>query len=430
MLPRYTRPEMRRIWCDENRYLRWLEVEILALEAHEILGQVPGGIAEAVRSRAFVDAARIGQIEARVRHDVIAFVSQVAETVGDEGKYIHYGLTSYDVVDTALSSLLRDALAVILEDIGHMVGILSELARKYKMTPMIGRTHGVHAEPMTFGLVLALWREQMKRNLERVEMAFKGVSVGKISGAVGTYSHVHPFVEEYVCDKLGLVPAPVSDQIIQRDRHAYCVSTLAIVASCLEKMAADLRGMARTEVREVEEYFAAGQKGSSAMPHKKNPVGLEQITGTARLIRGFALSAQENVALWHQRDMSHSSVERVILPDSTTYLDFALTRMTSILTNLRVYPERMLTNLNLTGGLVFSEEVLLALVSSGMKREDAYSKVQGLAMEAWDGPPSFQERVSNDSEIVAVLGKEMIDRCFSLERALGRVEEVFQRLGL
>ncbi len=430
MLPRYTRPKMKEIWGDKNRYRRWLDVEILALEAWEILGQVPAGTAQAVRARAHVDVSRIDEIEAQVRHDVIAFVSQVAETVGDEGRYIHYGLTSYDVVDTALSSLLRDALGVILEDIQGMLDVLKYMARKYKSTPMIGRTHGVHAEPVTFGLVLALWHEEMKRNQERVKMARHEISVGKVSGAVGTYAHVDPFVERYVCQKLDLSPAPVSDQIVQRDRHAFCVSTLALVASTLEKMATDLRGMARTEIREVEEPFRAGQKGSSAMPHKKNPVGLEQITGTARLLRGFSVAALENVALWHQRDISNSSVERIILPDSTTYLDYALVRMTNILKDLRVYPDRMLANLDLTGGLVFSEEVLLALVESGMRREDAYAKVQELAMAAWEGAPSFRQRVSADSEIRTALGDNGIARCFSLDRALRHVDTVFQRTGL
>ncbi len=430
MLPRYTRPEMSRIWDSEGRYKKWLEVEILALEAWEKLGRIPPGTAQVVRSKAKVDVARINEIEAQVKHDVIAFVSQVAESAGEAGKYIHYGLTSYDVVDTALSSLLRDALGVISEDIQSMIAVLKDMALRYKATPMIGRTHGVHAEPMTFGLVLALWYEEMRRNLERVKIARHDISVGKLSGAVGTYAHVDPFVEQHVCQKLELSPAPISDQIIQRDRHAFCVTTLAVVAASLEKIATDMRGMARTEVREVEEPFSAAQKGSSAMPHKKNPVGLEQITGTARLIRGFAVAALENVALWHQRDISNSSVERIILPDATTYLDYALARMTKILEGLRVYPQRMLFNLNLTGGLVFSEEVLLALVASGMKREEAYAMVQGLAMASWDGPPSFQNRVRAHKDIVGILGKDKVEDCFSLEKALRHVDSIFERVGL
>lgn len=430
MIPRYTRSAMRRIWSDEYRYLRWLEVETLALEAWEILGAVPKGTAAAIRAKAKVDPKRIDEIEAEVRHDVIAFVSQVAETVGEESKYIHYGLTSYDVVDTALSSLVRETLEVILGDIRDMIDVLGSLAQRYKDTPMIGRTHGVHAEPITFGLVLARWYEEMKRNLERVQVAMAEISVGKLSGAVGTYAHVDPFVERYVCKRLDLSPAAVSSQIVQRDRHAAVVSTLAVVASTLEKIATDLRGLARTEVREVEEPFRAGQKGSSAMPHKRNPVGLEMICGAARLMRGYAVAALENNALWHERDISDSSVERVILPDATMLLDYVLARMTGILRDMPVYPDRMLRNLNLTGGLVFSEEVLLALVGSGMKREDAYAIVQRLAMAAWDGPPAFYERVKSEPEILGALGPERIEDCFDLRRALARVDDIFRRTGL
>ena len=430
MIPRYTRSVMREIWSEENKFRRWLEVEILALEAWEVLGAVPRGTAAAVRAKAKIDVRRIEEIEAEVRHDVIAFVSQVAETVGDEGKYIHYGLTSYDVVDTALCSLLRDALKVILGDVQGLIDTLGALALKYKDAPMVGRTHGVHAEPITFGLVLARWYEEMKRNLARVQAAIAEVSVGKISGAVGTYAHVDPFVERYVCKQLDLTPAPVSSQIIQRDRHAAVLATLAVVATTLEKMATDLRQLARTEVREIEEPFRTGQKGSSAMPHKRNPVGLEQICGAARLMRGYAIAGLENNALWHERDISNSSVERITLPDATSLLDYVLVRMTGILKEMRVYPERMLANLNLTGGLFFSEEVLLALVAQGMKREDAYAIVQRLAMAAWEGPPTFRERVEADPEVNAVLTKEEIVRCFDLGRALAGVDEIFRRVGL
>ena len=387
MIPRYTRPEMARLWTDENKYRRWLEVEILALEAWELLGKVPPGTAKAVRENARIDVDRIAEIESRVRHDVIAFVSQVAETAGEAGKYIHYGLTSYDVVDTALSSLLRDSLMIILDDVSRLLDVLGKLAVRYKHTPMIGRTHGVHAEPVTFGLVLALWYEEMRRNRTRVELALSEISVGKLSGAVGTYAHVDPFVERYVCEKLGLEPAPLSNQIIQRDRHAMCISVLAVVAGTLEKMAITLRGLARTEIREVEEAFRQGQKGSSAMPHKRNPVGLEQICGMARLMRAYASAALENNSLWDQRDISNSSVERIIVPDSVILLNYMLNRMTGILLGLRVYPDRMLYNLNLTGGLVFSEEVMLLLISKGFTREEAYGKVQELAMAAWEGAP-------------------------------------------
>jgi adenylosuccinate lyase len=430
LIPRYTRAPMRRIWSEENKFGRWLEVEILALEAWETLGAVPKGTAAKVRSKAKVDPKRIDEIEAEVRHDVIAFVSQVAETVGDEGKYIHYGLTSYDVVDTALSSLLREALKTILSGIDEFIGVLAELALKYKDTPCVGRTHGVHAEPVTFGLVVALWYEEMKRNRERVQNAMADISVGKLSGAVGTYAHVDPFVERYVCKRLDLSPSPISNQIVQRDRHAACLSTLAVVATTLEKIANDLRGLARTEVREIEEPFRTGQKGSSAMPHKKNPVGLEQVSGMARLMRGYALAALENNLLWHERDISNSSVERLILPDSTTLVDYMLHRMIGILRDMRVYPERMLQNLNMTGGLVFSEEVLLALVESDLSREEAYSRVQRHAMAAWEAPPSFYERVTKDEGILEKVGRERLEECFSLERALQSVDFIFNRLGL
>ncbi|HOP70852.1 MAG TPA: adenylosuccinate lyase [Bacillota bacterium] len=430
MIPRYIRPEMARLWSDENKYRRWLEVEILALEAWEILGRVPKGTASTVRQKARVDVDRIAEIESQVRHDVIAFVSQVAETAGEAGKYIHYGLTSYDVVDTALSSLLRDSLMVIIDDIKRLLDVLGGLAVEHKHTPMVGRTHGVHAEPLTFGLVLALWYEEMKRNLKRVEWVLQEVSVGKLSGAVGTYAHVDPFVERYVCDKLGLTPAPVSNQIIQRDRHAMCVSTLAVVAGTLEKMATSLRGIARTEIREVEEPFRRGQKGSSAMPHKRNPVGLEQICGMARLMRGYALAALENNNLWDQRDISNSSVERIILPDSVTLLNYMLNRMTGILADLRVYPGRMLSNLNLTGGLVFSEEVMLLLIAKGFTREQAYAKVQALAMAAWEGGADFRQRVFDDPEISQVCTREELESCFDLNKTLAHVDAVFERLGL
>lgn len=430
VIERYTRRAMKEIWSDENKYRRWLEVEILALEAWEILGAVPKGTAQAVRSKARIDAKRISEIEAEVRHDVIAFVSQVAESVGEEGKYIHFGLTSYDVVDTALSSLMREALEVILGDVQGLTDLLGSMALKYKDTPMSGRTHGVHAEPTTFGLVLARYYEEMKRNHDRIQTAIAEISVGKVSGAVGTYAHVDPFVERYVCKHLLLTPEPVSSQIIPRDRHAAVVSTLAVVAGTLEKIATDLRGLARTEVREVEEPFKEGQKGSSAMPHKRNPVGLEQICGMARLMRGYAQAALENNALWHERDISNSSVERIILPDSTTLLDYMLNRMIGILKDLTVYPERMLSNFNLTGGLIFSEEVLLALVEKGMKREDAYALVQKLAMDAWASPPTFRERVAAEPEIVKTLGEARIGECFDLKRALSRVDEIMRRVGL
>ncbi len=430
MIVRYTRPEMARIWSEENKFQRWLEVEILALEAWEILGKVPSGTAQLVRERARVDPKRIQEIEAEVRHDVIAFVTQVAETVGEEGKYIHYGLTSYDVVDTALSSLMKESLNILSNDVDELLEVLGTMAMKYKSTPMIARTHGVHAEPTTFGLVIALWYEEMKRNHRRIQDAISQISVGKLSGAVGTYAHVDPFVEKYVCEKLGLEPAPISNQIIQRDRHAFALSNLAIVAGTLEKMATDLRTCARTEIREVEEPFATGQKGSSAMPHKKNPVGLEQICGMSRLMRSYALAALENINLWDQRDISNSSVERIIVPDSMTLMDYMLNRMTRILKGLKVYPERMLANLNLTGGLVFSEQVLLKLVSKGLSREEAYEKVQSHALAAWEGPPTFKERVMKDPDFLKLCSQEEIESCFDLADTLSNVEYIFRKVGL
>ncbi len=430
MIPRYTRPCMEELWSDLYRYKTWLEVEILALEGWEQLGAVPRGTAQAVREKAVVDPDRIEEIEREVRHDVIAFVSQVAESVGEEGKYIHFGLTSYDVVDTALSLRLCKALDHIRARVDALIEALGDKAEEHKDTPMIGRTHGVHAEPLTFGLVLALFREEMKRNKGRIESVREDVAVGKLSGAVGTYAHVDPLVEKYVCEKLGLRPAPLSNQIIGRDRHAWCVSALAVLGGTLEKMALGLRGLARTEVREVEEPFRQGQKGSSAMPHKRNPVGLEQMSGVARLLRGYAVSALENNALVHERDMSNSCVERIVLPDATTLLEYALHRMEGIVRGLRVYPDKMMQNLRMTGGLVFSEEVLLALVKAGMAREEAYKIVQELAMEAWETPPSFEQRVREDPRVLSVLGEEGIRECFSLRRSLREVDTIFRRVGL
>ncbi|HHY69713.1 MAG TPA: adenylosuccinate lyase [Bacillota bacterium] len=430
MIARYTRPEMARIWSEENKFQRWLEIEILALEAWEILSKVPSGTAQIVRQRAKVDPERIQEIEAEVRHDVIAFVTQVAETVGEEGKYIHYGLTSYDVVDTALSSLMKESLSIVLNDIDELLDVLGAMSLEYKDTPMVARTHGVHAEPTTFGLVIALWYEEMKRNRQRIQDAISQISVGKMSGAVGTYAHVDPFVEKYVCEKLGLELAPISNQIIQRDRHAFALSNLAIVAGTLEKMATDLRTCARTEIREVEEPFVSGQKGSSAMPHKKNPVGLEQICGMSRLMRSYALAALENINLWDQRDISNSSVERIIIPDSITLMNYMLNRMTGILKGLKVYPDRMLANLNLTGGLIFSEEVLLKLVSKGLTREEAYEKVQSHAMAAWEGPPTFKERVTKDPEFLKLCSSEELESCFDVTDTLSNVDYIFKRIGL
>ncbi|MHB8758098.1 MAG: adenylosuccinate lyase, partial [Bacillota bacterium] len=357
-------------------------------------------------------------------------VSGVAETVGDAGKYLHYGLTSYDVVDTALSLIMREAAEVLLSDLDRLLSVLARRAREFKDAVMIGRTHGVHAEPITFGLKLGVWYAEMNRNWDRLKRARETVSVGRLSGAVGTFANIDPFVEKYVCDKLHLKPAEASTQVLQRDRHAEYVTTMAIIATSLDKMAAELRTLQRTEIREVEEYFKPGQKGSSAMPHKRNPVGLEQVSGLARVIRGYAVTAMENELLWNERDISNSSVERVILPDATILLDYLIEKFTVLLDRLLVDPERMRQNLELTGGLIFSQRVLLALVQKGLKREEAYAIVQGLAMEAWRGGATFKERVGADERVRRHLSPEELAACFEYGDHLAHVDEIFARVGL
>src|SRR5512134_3942580 len=404
MIPRYSRPEMARLWSDENRFATWLEVEIAATEVLVERGVVPGEALAAIRERARFDVRRIEEIEREVQHDVIAFVSCVAESVGPEGRFLHYGLTSSDVVDTALS-ILMDAVR--------------ERAFRHKHAAMIGRTHGVHAEPMTFGLKLALWHAELQRQLARLERARATIAYGKLSGAVGAFSHLPPDVEEAVCARLGLLPAPVSSQVLQRDRHAEVMTTLALVAASLEKFATEVRALQKTEVREVEEPFGSGQKGSSAMPHKRNPVGCEQVAGLARLVRANALASLENIALWHERDISHSSVERVIVPDSFLALDHMLARFTRIVKGMSVDEQRMRRNLDLGRGLVFSGQLLLELTAKGMRREDAYRVVQGHAMEAWRSEGDFRQRVSSDAAVRAILKDEEIADVFRLERYLG-----------
>jgi adenylosuccinate lyase len=428
MIPRYSRPEMARIWSDENRFAAWLKVEIAATEALAEAGIVPRTALSAIKSKARFDVARIDSIEKEVQHDVIAFVSDVAESVGPEGRWLHYGLTSSDVVDTALAMLMRDACDLIALDVTALMDAVRERALQHKDTPMIGRTHGVHAEPMTFGLKLALWHAELQRDLARVERARQTISVGKLSGAVGTFSHLPPEIEETVCARLGLSPAPASSQVLQRDRHAEVMTTLAIVAASLEKFATEVRALQRTEVREVEEPFGAKQKGSSAMPHKRNPVGAEQVTGLARLVRSNALAALENVALWHERDISHSSVERVIIPDSFLALDHMLRRFTDIVKGMTVNADRMRKNLESTKGLVFSGQLLLELTARGMRREDAYRVVQGHAMEAWRTDGDFRRRVAEDPEVRKVLSAAELDDVFRLERYLGHVDAVFRRV--
>jgi adenylosuccinate lyase len=428
MIRRYSRPEMARLWSDDNRFAAWLRVELAATEVLAGKGIVPREALAAIASKARFDVARIEEIEQEVQHDVIAFVSNVAENVGPEGRWLHYGLTSSDVVDTALSLLMRDALDLIRDGLDGLAAAVRERALEHKHTPMIGRTHGVHAEPMTFGLKLALWYAELRRHRRRLSRARAVIAVGKLSGAVGTFSHLGPDVEEAVCERLGLRPAPVASQVLQRDRHAEVMTTLALVAASLEKFATEIRALQKTEVREVEEPFRAGQKGSSAMPHKRNPVGCEQVTGLARLVRANALAALESVALWHERDISHSSVERVIVPDSFLALDHMLKRFTSIVKGLTVNAERMRRNLDAGRGLVFSGQLLLELTAKGLRREDAYRIVQGHAMEAWRTEGDFRARIEGDLEVRHHLSAEEIDQVFRLDRHLTHVDAIFARV--
>lgn len=430
MIDRYTREEMGKIWTEENRFDAWLEVEILACEAWAELGDIPKEDVRKIRENAKFDVDRIKEIEAETRHDVVAFTRAVSESLGEERKWVHYGLTSTDVVDTANSYLLKQANVILREDLKRFVTILGEKAKEHKYTVTMGRTHGVHAEPTTFGLKLALWYEEMKRNLARFEEAAAGVEFGKISGAVGTYANIDPFVEAYVCEKLGTTPAPISTQTLQRDRHAAYVATLALIATSVEKFAVEVRALQKSEVREVEEFFAKGQKGSSAMPHKRNPIGSENVTGLARVIRGHMMTAYENVPLWHERDISHSSAERIILPDSTILLDYILNRFGNIVKNLTVFPDNMKNNMDRTLGLIYSQRVLLALIDKGMAREAAYDVVQPKAMEAWETKQPFRQLVEGEPKITALLSPEEIADCFDYNYHLKNVDLIFERLGL
>ncbi|MCS0674249.1 adenylosuccinate lyase [Cytobacillus firmus] len=430
MIERYTRPEMGAIWTDENRFQAWLEVEILACEAWAELGDIPKEDVQKIRENASFNIDRIKEIEEETRHDVVAFTRAVSETLGEERKWVHYGLTSTDVVDTALSYLIKQANDILLKDIESFVEILKNKAQEYKHTVMMGRTHGVHAEPTTFGLKLALWYEEMKRNLDRFKEAAAGVEFGKISGAVGTYANIDPFVEKYVCEKLGIQPAPISTQTLQRDRHAHYMGALALVATSIEKFATEIRGLQKSETREVEEFFAKGQKGSSAMPHKRNPIGSENMTGMARVIRGYMMTAYENVALWHERDISHSSAERIILPDATIALNYMLNRFGNIVKNLTVFPENMKRNMDRTLGLIYSQRVLLALIDKGMTREEAYDTVQPRAMEAWEKQVQFRSLIEQDETITSKLTEAEIDDCFDYNYHIKHVDTIFDRLGL
>jgi adenylosuccinate lyase len=428
MIPRYTRPEMARIWTDQRKYETWLEIELLVCEALSRLGKIPAEAAREIREKARFNAQRVDEIEKVTKHDIIAFLTSVGESIGPLSRYLHYGLTSSDILDTSYAMLLKEASDLILRDIRRLLEVLRNKAFQHKETPMIGRSHGVHAEPITFGLKMALWHDEMGRNLIRMERAKEAVSVGKISGAVGTFAHIPPSVEEFVCGQLGLKPAPISTQIVQRDHHAEFFTTLAVIASSIEKFAVELRHLQRTEVLEVEEFFSKGQKGSSAMPHKRNPISAENLTGLARLIRSYSLAALENVALWHERDISHSSVERVIGPDATILIDYMLNRFTSMVEHLIVYPENMKANLEKMGGLIYSEAILLHLTEKGLSREEAYAVVQRNAMRVWEERKDFRTLLSQDEVIHRLFRPEELDSVFDAGSHLRHVDDIFRRV--
>jgi adenylosuccinate lyase len=418
---------MAQLWSEENKLKKWLEVELAVCEAWMKLGLIPEEDFKEIVEKARLDPQRIKELERETKHDVAAFVMQLEESIGPAGRWIHFGLTSYDVVDTALCLLLKEALSVILEDLQEVMEVLKDKAFQYKETPMIGRTHGVHAEPITFGFKLALWYDEMKRNRRRLIEALKTISVGKISGAVGTYANVPPQVEEYVCQKLGLIPRP-SSQVISRDRHGEMMAVLALLGSSIEKIALEIRHLQRTEVLEVEEPFSEAQKGSSAMPHKRNPVVAENLCGLARLLRGYLISALENIPLWHERDISHSSVERVILPDATILLDFMLSRLKELLQGMRVYPSRMYQNLLMTKGLIFSEALMIKLIKKGLLRKEAYGIVQRNALKAWEKGEDFKDLIKKDQQVKALLSEDEIEECFSLTKHLEHINFVFDKV--
>jgi adenylosuccinate lyase len=428
MIPRYTRPEMARIWTEQRKFETWLEIEILVCEALSKLGEIPAQAVKEIREKARFDVNRVNELEKVTKHDVIAFLTSVGESIGPLSKYLHYGLTSSDILDTSLALLLKEASELILKDLQRLLTVLKEKAFQYKETLMIGRSHGIHAEPITFGLKMALWYDEMKRNVVRMEGAKEAVSVGKISGAMGTFAHIPPFVEEYVCERLGLKPALISTQIVQRDHHAEFFTTLALMASSIEKFSVELRHLQRTEVLEAEEYFSKGQKGSSSMPHKRNPVSSENLSGLARLIRSYSIAAMENIPLWHERDISHSSVERVIAPDSTILIDYMLNRLTSLIENLIVYPENMKTNLEKMGGLIYSEAILLLLTRKGLSREEAYGVVQRNAMEVWEKKGDFKTLLSQDEVIKRLLTPEELNSTFDTRDHLRHIDDIFKRV--
>ncbi len=430
MIERYSRKVMRDVWTEENKFSAYLEVEILSCEAWSRLGVIPEEDVAKIRAAARFDVGRIREIEEQTRHDVVAFTRAVSESLGEEKKWVHYGLTSTDVVDTANGYLLKQADAILLKDLEAFQEVLKRRAHEFRQTPCIGRTHGIHADITSFGLKWALWYEEMKRNIERFKYACKGVEAGKMSGAVGNFANIPPFIQDYVCGKLGIDSANISTQVLQRDRHAYYVATLAIIASTLEQMAFEVRNLQRTEVREVEEAFRKGQKGSSAMPHKRNPISSENICGCARVMRGYMTASSENVALWHERDISHSSTERIILPDATELLDYMLNRFMGILDKLTVYPERMLSNIYQTRGVIFAQRVMNALIGKGLSREEAYDTVQPIAMKAWTAGLDYLTLLKESDKVCSLLTKEELESCFTLEYYFKNVDYIFSRVGL
>ena len=428
MIPRYTRKEMAMIWEAENRFNKWLKIEILVCEALSELGEIPQDALKNIKKKARFNIKRIEEIERETKHDVIAFLTCVGEYVGEDSRYIHMGLTSSDVLDTSMAIILREAANIIIADLESMLSVLKKKAYQYKDTVMVGRTHGIHAEPITFGMKIAVWYDETRRNLDRMRKAKDTISHGKISGAVGTFAFIPPFVEEYVCQRSDLKPASISTQIIQRDRYAEYLTTLAIIASSVDKFATEIRHLQRTEVLEAEEFFSEGQKGSSAMPHKRNPILSENLSGLARVVRSNSLAALENIPLWHERDISHSSAERIILPDSTILVDFMLNRIIGLIDGLQVYPENMLSNLHRTHGLIFSQGLLLALTRKGVSREDAYEMVQRNAMRVWKESADFRELILQDKVVMKHLTEKEVEECFDINWHLRHIDEIFQRV--